>query len=724
MLDTGRSRPPLVALFLTALFHVNDARGLTTNGLLVDLDAANPGSTTGRWENLAPLGGYLSANAPVPAQRADVAATYFAHTAGSTWGVTPAEGNEPALHIEDWALELWLRRYWNGADEHQIAGLRKTSDHAQRVHVRFADSTSSSVTVEIKGNADADGTFFTNVVDIPVASGWMQFLLTFDDASDVLCAYTNGALHGMHTAAAPIDMDPGQEMKRTSLFASYALEGWRGLNGAISRCRVYDRVLSPAEVADNYASGNTPGISIPGADTLLDPTVTTGTVVNIPAPPSTLRDKETVANSLESVRSLMESRKAIAGGAFQTAQANWMTTQHPDADGATIAALVRQHYADLVGRHVHPPSLYGTEVEHLTLVYPVNYFFTNPVPVTVHTRRLTIRAYDAFGDPRHLVAYYANYDRLPEHDGRVIFQINGHFGTNPSRQGLGIENYGGYSGAALGKIAMQGYPLITYDDHNVGESSGGTSKENGLYQTLANLVMMDDAVMELFAFVDGTGLSGGTERLYHYLLLHDSNLCSAYLGGFATPIWTRMDTAARTGGPFGSDGDTDNEIFQNNFQWADMALAGLDKGMPMAMTHNAYEGGISKHGYFEAIVPALLNHVEPYRFETRGGDRNGDGMSETGRWLAHEYDLVDFFAFMRKVRSGAPAWPLIGLQTPRQIYWYTESNATYQVQWRASLTEGSWQDLGSPVSGEENVLRVTDPDPTPRRFYRTVVQQP
>jgi hypothetical protein len=123
---------------------------------------------------------------------------------------------------------------------------------------------------------------------------------------------------------------------------------------------------------------------------------------------------------------------------------------------------------------------------------------------------------------------------------------------------------------------MQGYPLITYDDHDVGVSSGATGTENGLYRTLANLEMMDHAVLVHFDHVDGMGLSGGTERLYHLLLFHECVLSSAYLGGWAVSPWNKMDTAARTGGPFGTNPDTDNVPFQNNFQLAAHA-AGLEQ---------------------------------------------------------------------------------------------------------------------------------------------------
>lgn len=102
---------------------------------------------------------------------------------------------------------------------------------------------------------------------------------------------------------------------------------------------------------------------------------------------------------------------------------------------------------------------------------------------------------------------------------------------------MGIEKRGGYSGVALGKLMLQGLPLITFDDHDVGESSDATGKENGQYRTLANLRMMDDALLVHFSRVDAIGISGGCERLYHFMMFHRCPIATAYLGGFFRPPW-------------------------------------------------------------------------------------------------------------------------------------------------------------------------------------------
>ena len=379
---------------------------------------------------------------------------------------------------------------------------------------------------------------------------------------------------------------------------------------------------------------------IPGLDQALDPTVTVGSTLHIPAPPSSARNCSTPNDglSVDSVRDFMESYKG-PGSVYDTVHVNYPTVQYPALDLDAIGPLIQQPYDSLVMTRVNTPAVTSIDVEHLTLVYPAGYY-SNPLPVTVRARRLTFHAAG-----RTLVAYYVNYDKLPEHGHSVIWQINGHFGPNPTRQGLGIENNGGLSGAALGKIAMQGLPLISYDDHNVGESS---SAPDSLPRTLENLQLMDRTLMTHFDRVDVVGLSGGTERAYHLMLFFESHIRSVYCGGFAVPLWTRLVVP-----PFGSDGDTHDVLFLQNFQFADLAVMGLHRGVHTAFTHSTFEGGRSKYGYFVEMVPTMQAYTSD--FETRGDDLNGDGVSDTGRNLCHEYDLVDlldWIAYTRAIHGG------------------------------------------------------------------------
>jgi len=389
------------------------------------------------------------------------------------------------------------------------------------------------------------------------------------------------------------------------------------------------------------------GSLLPGLDTAMNTKIVVGETIDIEAPPSNQRDADHEANSIQSVEATIGARRALPDGAYQTVRKNWIIEQNPDANLAEIVKLVRRRYTKVVLRHVPSPRLNRIEVEHFTLIYPAKYD-GNELPVTVHTRRLKIHATDLFGDNRFLVAYYANYDKVDNERPAVLFQSNGHFGHNPSRLGFGLEKRGGYFGAVLGKIAMRGYPLLVYDDHDVGESSRATGKEPGLFRTLANMRMMDDALLVHFNRVDAFGLSGGCERLYHFLIFHRCRMPSAYLAGMYNSLWMPLDNRNRTGGPFGVNPDTFHVPFHEQFQWADLVLVGIAEGIDIGFVNMTYEGGSAKNCFQKELLPALRRFTND--FSSRGDDPDGDGISNTGKNFSHEYDIDDYLDFVRSSR--------------------------------------------------------------------------
>lgn len=388
--------------------------------------------------------------------------------------------------------------------------------------------------------------------------------------------------------------------------------------------------------------------TLPGVRAALTPNVTAGKTIHIDAPPSDLRDHDRKWNSADSVKGHFDPLRNDPKGIYQEVHENFLTTLHPDADLKTFAQHVRKRYRKTILRHVPSPKLTSIDVDHLTLIYPAGYD-GNQQKISVPTRRITIHAVDRFGDARHLVAYFANYDKVDPQYASIVFQVNGHFGRNPSRQGLGIEKRGGYSGAALGKLALRGIPLLTYDDHDVGESSSATGKENGQYRTLANLRMMDDALLVHFARVDGIGLSGGCERMYHFLLFYRCRLETAYLAGFFRPAWLDLYHWKTTGGKQGVDHDTFNEPFYANFQWADLVLVGIQRGVDVRLTSMTYEGGSGKNGMLVEMLPAIRRYTD--RVTVGGDDPDGDGVSNNGRNLSHEYDLLDYTEYLARSRK-------------------------------------------------------------------------
>jgi len=385
-----------------------------------------------------------------------------------------------------------------------------------------------------------------------------------------------------------------------------------------------------------------------GVRAALDTAMTEGEVLAIEAPPSDLRDGDKTLNSAESFQQRFDALRNDPQGVYQEVYKNYLATLHHDVDLDTFSQHAHARYDKLILQQVPGPRLTKIEVTHYTLVYPPAYDI-NEQEVQVPTRRITIHAVDRFGDRRHLVAYFANYDKVDPYHASVVFQVNGHFGHNPSRQGLGIENRGGYSGAVLGKLALRGIPLITFDDHDVGESSPATKKENGQYRTLANLQMMDEALLVHFARVDGIGLSGGCERLYHFLMFHRCPLRTAYLAGFFRPVWFDLYHWRTTGGKRGVDHDTFNEVFYENFQWADLVLVGIQRKVDVRLASMTYESGGGKQGLVVEMLPTIRRYTD--RITVGGDDPDGDGVSNFGRNLSHEYDLVDYTEYLAQQRK-------------------------------------------------------------------------
>lgn len=384
---------------------------------------------------------------------------------------------------------------------------------------------------------------------------------------------------------------------------------------------------------------------------LLDRTIQRGEVISVEGPPNPVRDTDKVSNSAEKGEAILQPRREKERGVYQTVRENWLATQHPDADLKTIARLARERYMQLILRNVPPVDLTKVDIQYQTLVYPTMYD-DNPKPVAVPIRRITIHARDRFGDTRQLVSYFANYNQVDEEHSAVAFQVNGHFGRNPSRLGFGLDERGGYFGAALGKLAMRGHPIITYDDHDVGESSPTPSppRENGLYRTLTNLRIMDDALLRHFNAVDAVGLSGGCERLYHFLAFHRCKIRSAYLAGMYTSPWNGLDARGRTDGPFGINQDTDNAVFQSNFQWADLVAIGIADDIDIRFANNTYEGATAKAAFVNELLPTLRSWTA--NFTIGGDDPDCDGKSNDGQNLSHEYDLKDLDEFLKRLQRG------------------------------------------------------------------------
>jgi hypothetical protein len=389
---------------------------------------------------------------------------------------------------------------------------------------------------------------------------------------------------------------------------------------------------------------------VPGVAEALSPGGEEGQRVDVPGPPSEDRhpgknDPQRWDNSIAKSHDFVQGRRDIPGGVYQTCREKWLTTRYPEISLEAFSDKALEHYEEHVLSQFTWPTLTRVDVEPMTLVYPAGYG-ANEKEAAIAARRLTLRAVDSFGDERSVVAYYLNYDKIRPGNNRVVVQVNGHFGIQPSRMNLGLKDRGGITGAAVAKIALAGHPIITYDDHNVGESSPSTGKEDGLYVTLGNMRMLDEALLLHFDRVDVIGLSGGTERLYHFLMFNRCPIYTAYLAGFFTSTWMPMDSVHTKRGPFGINPDTHHDVYLTNFQRADHVLVGIAKGVDVRLAVHTHEGGSMKECYHYEFLPAVRQYTD--RFTLGGDDPDGDGVSNDGSDLAHEYHMGDYFAFLEE----------------------------------------------------------------------------
>ena len=87
------------------------------------------------------------------------------------------------------------------------------------------------------------------------------------------------------------------------------------------------------------------------------------------------------------------------------------------------------------------------------------------------------------------------------------------------------------------------------------------------------------------------------------------------------------------------DRDTFNEVFYKNFQWADLVLVSIQRGVNIRLATMAYDAASDKQGLVVEMMPTIRHYTD--RISVGGDDRDGDG-----RNLSHEYDIADYTEFL------------------------------------------------------------------------------
>lgn len=152
------------------------------------------------------------------------------------------------------------------------------------------------------------------------------------------------------------------------------------------------------------------------------------------------------------------------------------------------------------------------------------------------------------------------------------------------------------------------------------------------------MLLVESALLMRYRRVDAVGISGGAERLIHFLALHVCNLRTAYVARHARLLWMVGDYDTRIKG---------NSLGMN-VQWADIAHLGIRRGIDVVFGVNSGEGRLAKAGLQAEFLPGFRRSTGA--FSVHGSDVLSDGPVA----LAHEIDLEDYLHYLDNRRGRYP----------------------------------------------------------------------
>ena len=252
----------IAILSLTLLFAMagSMARG-AVKGPQLELIADEASLVNGSWKNRGVAGGVIPGGAaPVfePAEGKNPAR--FTAKRGSQIFGGPAGAN-PTLHLEDFTVEVILKR--NGpayGDEHQVAGFHSVdgggwfTEQSQWIMLGFYTVNGGAMWMYLKGaKTPLANRVAYGVMDIGVGK-WHHILFTYKDkggrGGNQLQPWMDGekekAIKTVHDFVKDVNMN------YHAIFCQVRSEARRNFNGSIHLVRVYDRVLSDAEIRNNF----------------------------------------------------------------------------------------------------------------------------------------------------------------------------------------------------------------------------------------------------------------------------------------------------------------------------------------------------------------------------------------------------------------------------------------------------------------------------------------
>ena len=174
----------------------------------------------------------------------------------------------PSVKLKDWTLEVILRR--NGPAfgvDHHVLGLHQAphSGNWQStpywIMLGFMDKDTGKMWIELKGKEEIgwdpvlERGGYENIVDIGM-NKWHHILFAYDSRKGELEPWING--QAKKKERAKHDFDEEMEMNYHVIFAGASqsqvqVDREQTFNGSIQLVRVYDRLLTSAEIQENLS---------------------------------------------------------------------------------------------------------------------------------------------------------------------------------------------------------------------------------------------------------------------------------------------------------------------------------------------------------------------------------------------------------------------------------------------------------------------------------------
>jgi len=230
------------------------------------LDAREQNEEDETWKNLGLAGGEIPAteNAPlleegnieIPALGTNKPAKWYTLKESKSTFSGPAGDPVPKLALEDWTIEMLVRRNgekWEGIQEHHLVGFQSTPrESVQGIRVRVRDGT-GTFDMWTMGKKNGKAVWYDPgelSIDIKINEWhWIAFVWTNGKS---LVTYQDGKQVGKNEAkASTVEFDANTPIDAISIGANHFDEWHRAFNGSFAIVRVYDKALSETEINKN-----------------------------------------------------------------------------------------------------------------------------------------------------------------------------------------------------------------------------------------------------------------------------------------------------------------------------------------------------------------------------------------------------------------------------------------------------------------------------------------